>query len=461
LYFFKKQANTETSIKFLSSHLGDNFSKFFDKATLNCIAVETGFKQRGSKLKPWMFIESLLFNCSNSKEACLNDFTVDMINRYNVGISKQGIDNRFNGSSIKMAKVLLTKMVNTFSQMHNVDEAFEQFRSIRIKDSTSFELPENLAAIFPGNGGGSSKAGIRIQYEFDLKNNQTVEMDVSPATTNDYTNAWDTKDSIIKGDLIIRDLGYSSLKMLNAIDKKEAYYLNRIKSDVSIFEQNGNEYKRIDLVQIELSMRSSGIEIMEKQVYLGERVYMPTRMIIALVPEDKIEERIKKQRRKIERRKGKISKQSFASIGINLFATNANDILLPLKEVMNLYKIRWQIELVFKAWKTIGQIQMVKKAKQERVITMLYLNLVWIFMNMQLINGIASIVFKLQKQKLSVFKAFKIIKMQKEKFQNTITDKVKLTELIEKTFQTIAQKAVCENRKGRMKSSEIIREFSR
>jgi hypothetical protein len=461
LYYSLRQQNTETEIKFLSSRLSNDFTKFFDKSILNCIALETGFKQRGSKLKPWMFIESLLFNCLNNKETCLTDLSVDIFDRYGVEISKQGIDCRFNSLSVRMAKALLTKMIENFSHTIFFNQEYKQFRTIRIKDSTCFELPENLAADFPGNGGGSSKSGIRIQYELDLKSSQAIEMEVSPETINDYTNAWNRKDNIHKGDMIIRDLGYSSLKMLKEINLKEAYYLNRIKSDVAIFEQCQKKYQRVNLAQIESFMRSKGIEIMEKQVYLGDRVFIPTRMIIALVPEGKIEERIKKQKRKTERRSAKSSNKNLTPIGLNLFATNATDQLLPLNEVMKLYKIRWQIELVFKAWKTLGQIHVLKRAKPERILTMLYLNLLWIFMNMHLIHSISSVAFKQQKQKLSVFKAFKIIKMQKEKFRSSINNNIKMRALIDLTFQIIVKKAFCENRKGRMKSSETILEFSR
>lgn len=406
-----------------------------------------------------MFIENLLFNSLNAKETSLEDLAGGIFNRYNIEVSKQGIDNRFNDSSIKMAKDLLTKMLKHVNQSMSISNEFEHFRTIRVKDSTSFDLPENLAKEFPGLGGGASIAGIRIQYEFDLKGNHIIDMGVSPLAVNDYCNAWDTKENIQKGDLIIRDLGYSSIKMSKEIDNKEAYYLNRIKSDVAIYEKRGKEFLQLNLDEVELYMRKNGIEIMEKQVYLGHRVFIPTRMIIVLVPENKIDERIRKQKRKIHRRGAQISTKSLSRIGINLFATNCNEGILPLENVMKLYKIRWQIELVFKAWKSLGLIHLLKKAKAERVLTMLYFKLLWILMNMQIINRVSSYVFKFQKQKLSLYKAFKIIEKLKEKIWSLISDKGKLTQLLEQSFKYLIKKALCENRKYRMNSKEVILSF--
>ena len=148
MYISVYKQNTETEIIFLASRLGGDFSKFFDKFALNRIAVDSGFKQRNSKFKPWMFVETMLFHGFTHKEVCLNDLASDISNRYDVEISKQGVDSRFNLSSVKMVKMLLSKMVNQFKQIHKIDETFNQFRTIRIKDSTGFDLPDNLSEFF-------------------------------------------------------------------------------------------------------------------------------------------------------------------------------------------------------------------------------------------------------------------------------------------------------------------------
>lgn len=408
-----------------------------------------------------MFVESLLFHGFNYQELALNDIAGDISNRFDVEISRQGVDGRFNQSSVKMVKALLSNMIGIFKCSHQIDQTFSQFRRIRIKDSTSFDLPDNLSEVFPGNGGGASLAGVSVQYEIDIKHQQSVDFEVTTKATNDYTNAFKTKDSIENGDLVIRDLGYSSLKMLKVINKKEAYYLNRLKPDVYVFEKQEEALVRLDIARIEQTMRANGIQIMEKQVFLGCKEKLASRAIFILIPQDKVAERIKKQKRKSERRNSNINEECLSALGLNLYITNADHNQLSLEHVMLLYKVRWQIELIFKAWKSVAQVHLLKKAKPERVLTMLYLKLLWIFINMQLILEISSVIFKKQKIKLSVIKAFKVIKMQKDEFRRKISKQIQLTPLLVRTFKTIIKKAICETKKGRVNSMEIVLQYSK
>ena len=411
-------------------------------------------------MKAWMFIDSLLFSKFNYKELCLNDIAVDFSMKYNLNISKQGIDERFNASSVKMVKSLLFKMIEHYSAMHKLDSVFSNFKSIRIKDSTSFQLPENMSKYFPGNGGNSSEAVARIQYEFDLKNGKILEMDLQPVTNNDYSNAWNTRDSIGTGDLIIRDLGYSSLKMLKEIDIRKAYYLNRVKPDVAIFEKIGNKYITLNLKPIEAMLRKEGVPAIEKHVFIGDRKFIPVRLIIMTVPEDKIQERINRQKRKSKRRSSKNNPRCLETLGLNLFVTNTQTSILPLGQVYELYKLRWQIELIFKAWKSIGQVHLLKKAKPERILTLLYLKLLWVLMNMNVINALTAVIFNSTKMKLSVLKAFKIFQCYIEQIRQCIHNKIKLEELLGQMLITIKAKALTEKRKCKIFSLDIILSFA-
>ena len=98
-----------------------------------------------------------------------------------------------------------TKQVNTTLSPSEL----QLFKTVRIKDSTTFGIHESLAEVFGGygkGGGRSSKAGLSIQYEFDIKTNKIFDIDLQSAVARDSTDAIDKKDDIQKGDLIIRDL---------------------------------------------------------------------------------------------------------------------------------------------------------------------------------------------------------------------------------------------------------------
>lgn len=406
-----------------------------------------------------MFIESLLYNRFSNKEISLNDIAADIYRRFNVDISKQGLDERFSSSSAEFAKQLLYKALTHFTASVKLEKSFKNFTTVKIKDSTSFDLPENLLDSYPGARGGASRAGAHIQYEFDLKSGKTVDFEVTPGNINDYTNAWNTLDSISKGDLIIRDLGYSSLRVLNEINSKEAYFISRVKTDANLYELKGDTYKLLDLNALEKRMKSNGINCYEKNVYIGCRRYMPVRLIVTIVPDDKIEGRIKKQRGKSKKRGSKIKNKSLKNIGLNLFISNVTSEYLSLDQVYCLYKIRWQIELIFKAWKSIGQFNKLNQAKPERILTMLYIRLLQIVMNMHIINPLSNIIFNNLKKRLSIYKAFKLMKINEEVIGNNLNCVKELHACIEKLLITLAKKALIECKKGKQSSVAILYNF--
>ncbi len=81
----------------------------------------------------------------------------------------------------------------------------------------------------------------------------------------------------------------------------------------------------------------------------------------------------------------------FQTADYNLFITSASEELLDIENAWKAYTLRWQIELVFKIWKSLWKIDKVKKVKKERLecyiysklfIIVLSLNMLWITHNL-------------------------------------------------------------------------------
>jgi hypothetical protein len=52
-----------------------------------------------------------------------------------------------------------------------------------------------------------------------------------------------------------------------------------------------------------------------------------------------------------------------------LFVTNAPGTLISLKQVYDFYRIRWQIELIFKLWKSYGGLNQILAWRKECALT--------------------------------------------------------------------------------------------
>jgi len=59
-------------------------------------------------------------------------------------------------------------------------------------------------------------------------------------------------------------------------------------------------------------------------------------------------------------------------LGISIYITNITEEVLNAKQIHYFYSLRWQIEIIFKTWKSIFSIQVVKLVKIERFQCQLY-----------------------------------------------------------------------------------------
>ncbi|MDR7238773.1 transposase [Neobacillus drentensis] len=80
------------------------------------------------------------------------------------------------------------------------------------------------------------------------------------------------------------------------------------------------------------------------------------------------------------------------------------------KEIQPLYTLRWQIEILFKAWKSIYDINKVKKMKVERFECHLYGTLISLLITSTLAFKIREFLYLKKEKEISEFKAISIIK---------------------------------------------------
>ncbi|MEP7108478.1 MAG: transposase [Ferruginibacter sp.] len=75
-----------------------------------------------------------------------------------------------------------------------------------------------------------------------------------------------------------------------------------------------------------------------------------------------------------------------------------------------LYKIRSQIELVFKVWKSVLKIQLVRKMKSERFRCYLYGKLLWVLLCWDITVSFEPVVRKQKKELICIYKCYALLK---------------------------------------------------
>jgi hypothetical protein len=423
------------------------------------IAVSKGFVLRRSKLTGWRFLDLLMFTHFNQKELSLVELCSQLEMRFGIGISKQGVDNRFSAAAVGFLKAVLGKAIKKTICSEPMD-CLWRFAAAKIKDSTSFQLPEDMAGKYPGSGGSASSAMIRIQFEYDLRTGEITDLSLHPFNDQDGSDAAKTIGSVLSGELVLRDLGYVSIKNMQKIEANGAYFLNRLQSSTTVYEKKEGKFVELDFKKTEAELRSSGQGYIEKQVYIGVAEKYPVRLLAELLPEEKKNERLRKANKTAQKKGSKVCNLYRDRAGLNLFITNMPREWVKPEQIRKLYTMRWQIELVFKAWKSIGEIHKVKRMKIERFECCLYAKLLWITVNWRVFWEMNMFLYRQTGAFLSLYKTFKSFKNNLAGFRAGVLDGRKRLETFLCSLMNLADKYYrCDKRKGKLSYKDLVAEF--
>ncbi|NBC81937.1 MAG: IS4 family transposase [Bacteroidetes bacterium] len=376
--------------------------------------MESSFIQRFRKISAVSLLESVLFCNADPSKISVSDMAIYHQVHYGISLTRQAIAKKFTKQATSFVKLLLEQLLKTNLCNSQAIFTHSEFNRILIKDSTSNQLPENLKDQYPGSGGAGSKASVRIQFEYDLKNLEVLELDSSAFNHQDIHNAKETLDNIRKDDLILRDMGYYSVDILKGIQQHQAWFICRVNPNLSVLDADTGML--LDFSAIEEDMRRNQIYITEKNVLLGEQKY-PTRLVIEIVPDKIKQERLRKANKQARKKGRELSKDKKARFGLNLFLTNCSPKQLSAWELRRIYGIRWQIELVFKAWKQNSQFHKVKKMNIHRYEFLLYAKLVWVMLNWKIYQMLDIITYNEIRQRISILKLFKTLNQMKDQLK--------------------------------------------
>jgi hypothetical protein len=404
-----------------------------------------------------MFFDSLLYDATSVTTKSYNQMAIETKSVHKVDISKQGIDQRFNESALKYIQSLMSQVLSTqVSQFIEVG-LLNLFNRVNVKDSSKFDLPAKLKNMLPGFGGSASKAGACIQYEFDIKSGHVNDLTITPANRPDSKDALATMDAVKKGDLTIRDLGYFALKYFKAAKKAGAFFLSKLNAKIIVYQMKGNDFEELDFGQLYKMMKKNHIERLEKEVYIGKDEKLPVRLIIELMPDEVFNLRMQKVNRNNKKKGYQTSKNYSNRARFNLFISNVPLKMIDGEDIAKIYKIRWQIELVFKIWKSIFGLDNITPMKYERLMCTLYARLLLVMINWETFMIQRGLLFKKTGKLLSIIKCFNTLKENSTRLRYILANGGKgIRQWIKWTADIFESKHWLERKKNKLGLEEIL-----
>ncbi len=170
------------------------------------------------------------------------------------------------------------------------------------------------------------------------------------------------------GSLHLFDLGFFSQDHLAALTAGGSCFVCRHQYQTALYTLTG---ERIDLEAVLAACPDDQVEL---AVRLGMRVQLPVRLLGQRVPQEVADRRRAKAKAVAKRRGRTLAPTTLRLLDWNLFCTNVPS--WSLAQVCAVYHLRWQVELLFKLFKSQAGLDRIGDWRPARVLVQLYARLI-------------------------------------------------------------------------------------
>ena len=363
--------------------ISELLSEFFDEQTLQTHAISSNFVTRkSSQLTGRMFLLLNVLELSAYPKNSLQDQCLWLAEHFGVHYKKQSLDERYNTHAVSFLKKCFETLLSRWLIKEKPPEVSTHFGRILLRDSTTWQLPASMATFYPSKDASKTGASIKIDYAVNYLDGKIQQLIMESGRVPDATINTAYQPHYQANDLIINDLGYWNYESFKAYHSQGAYFVSRLKTNASLFDAYTDEPISI------ATMLPKDETMLCLDCYLAHpkthKNSIPLRVCIEKVPESVKKQRLDKLHKTAKSQQWNLSELRIDLCGYNLYATNANQELLPTTLIRLIYGLRWQIELIFKTWKSIFELDHVKPMSIFRFECMLYGRLILILISNQL-----------------------------------------------------------------------------
>lgn len=370
--------------------------------------------------------------------------------QYGLKLAKQSLCGRLKTGAVFLKSVFGLAMdyaaKNTYTQ--ETITVLQQFKNVYICDSTSISLPDKLAQLFKGLGGNNSKAAVKIQAMYNLLQKRFKSLEIWQATGNDSKYTANIVQKLCKMDLVIFDLGYFSARAFKEITSKGAYFLSRVKTNTKFYVDSikrRGRYTKVNIVEI--LKNSKGV--VDQWIYIGgnKNTRTKVRLVAVRLPENIINERRRKAHKKAKSSGKMLTEAELELLSWNIIITDVPETMLSVETICELYRIRWQVELIFKSWKSQFEIDEMNNVGKDYFECILYGKLIVITLITALYAYIADEVFRGKQRIVSMQRFIKNLREKADLLLHRLNSAFKSVKDLFLMFDDIVKRSIEESRK--------------
>jgi len=318
--------------------VADKFQWVFSESLLNACGKEEKFCRRQRIITPFRLGLALTATCASQAVETIADFHCGFNALWGTTITYKAFYNQV--AKLHFADFARTMTSRLIGEMtlkvlgFEKGRAFAEFRHIVLQDGSSFAIHDGLREVFPGRFKVVKPAAVELHTTMDLLCDAPTTVVLTPDTTNEQ--AFLPEPASLKDSLLLADRGYVDLHYLRRVQDEGGFFLIRAKAGMNpqVLEAFREDGKRLR------PLRNKSLQTIHPKLPKRQRVDLAVqwpmdgrplclRLIISWNPKT----------------------QSFCYL-----LTNLSPRRYPLDTICRAYKWRWQVELLFKEWKSYANL---------------------------------------------------------------------------------------------------------
>ena len=320
------------------SMVADKFQWVFSEALLNACGTDVKFCRRQRVITPFRLGLALTATCASQHVETIADFHCGFNALFGTTVTskafyKQVAKPHFADFARTLAARLISDMtlkVLGFAK----GRAFGEFRHIILQDGSSFAIHASLREVFPGRFKAVKPAAVELHTTMDLLCDAPTTVVLTPDTTSEQ--AFLPEPASLRASLLLADRGYVDLHYLCRVQDEGGFFLIRAKAGmnphvVEAFREDGKRLR---------SLRNQSLKAIHAT--------LPKRQRVALVVRWQVDASLLCLRLIISWNR---QTQEFCYL-----LTNRPAKRYHLDMICRAYKWRWQVELLFKEWKSYANL---------------------------------------------------------------------------------------------------------
>ena len=403
------------------------------------IAATRQFVKRPDRAKftPSTLVQTLVYGWLAYPTATVEQLA-QMAGCLGVDVSPQAIDQRFTTATADLLQqVLLASVQQVIAADPVALPILQRFTSVRVHDSTSIGLPDALTTTWRGCGNATSggSATLKCGIQLDLLTGAITGLDLVNGRAADRSLPVQ-QTAPPAGSLRLADRGFYHLDRLSQLHLDGVFWLTRLPSN-ALVAYPGHASQPLATFMHELGPTTTW----DCAIIVGGVHQLHARLVACRVSQEVADQRRARIRHQAQHKDRTLSAAALALADWNVVITNAPRTLVSLAEAWVFMRLRWQIELLFKVWKSHAHVDDWRTANPARILCEVYAKLLGLIFQQWLLAASSW-----RDPERSLFKAAPLVASMAGELARAHSDSARFVQVLERLATTIQRWARTQKR---------------